>query len=326
MSEFDFSVGVWSCLMQGHNDSTDFPRPLLAHYCSMSTLESVIRGRELWLSNPLFMNDLDEVRFGINGGMLVATTHDGLKDALGDEQSIELFMHVLEKCYSDFSNEHAFDCYVGCFSSHSSPAHDDGRLSMWRAYGANGDGVALIFDVNSLSTPKTVGNGLLLAPVQYGSKDQRMAWLKERVDLLAKFLDGKILSQEMVLVAAVSLFERFKLMALFSKHSGFDEEQEWRLVYMLQRDEKNFYEGCLSYAIGARGIEPKFKLPLTGKVVENMPDVSLGDVVNKILLGPCVSNKLAVMSVSRMLEVNNLGDLKSRIGTSSIPLRPDARR
>ena len=38
--------------------------PLLAHYTSLSVLEKILKTDELWLSNPLFMNDLEEVRFG----------------------------------------------------------------------------------------------------------------------------------------------------------------------------------------------------------------------------------------------------------------------
>lgn len=38
-------------------------KPLLAHYTSLSTLEKILETDEIWFSNPLFMNDLEEVRF-----------------------------------------------------------------------------------------------------------------------------------------------------------------------------------------------------------------------------------------------------------------------
>jgi hypothetical protein len=43
-------------------------RPLLAHYKSVPVLEAILRNDEVWVSNPLFMNDVEEVRFGINAG------------------------------------------------------------------------------------------------------------------------------------------------------------------------------------------------------------------------------------------------------------------
>ena len=43
-------------------------RPLLAHYTSITTLKDILKRQEVWLSNPLFMNDLEELRFGIIEG------------------------------------------------------------------------------------------------------------------------------------------------------------------------------------------------------------------------------------------------------------------
>jgi hypothetical protein len=39
-------------------DTFPTKRPLLAHYTSISVLEAMLRNDEVWLSNPLFMNDL----------------------------------------------------------------------------------------------------------------------------------------------------------------------------------------------------------------------------------------------------------------------------
>jgi hypothetical protein len=40
-------------------------KPLLAHYTTIQTLEKILASNEVWFSNPLFMNDIEEVRFGI---------------------------------------------------------------------------------------------------------------------------------------------------------------------------------------------------------------------------------------------------------------------
>ena len=42
-------------------------RPLhLAHYTSLEVLEKVMMNDEVWFSNPLLMNDYQEVRFGLS--------------------------------------------------------------------------------------------------------------------------------------------------------------------------------------------------------------------------------------------------------------------
>jgi hypothetical protein len=43
--------------------------PLLAHYTSLEVLEKIMTTNEIWFSNPLFMNDLQEVRFGMLEGL-----------------------------------------------------------------------------------------------------------------------------------------------------------------------------------------------------------------------------------------------------------------
>jgi hypothetical protein len=42
--------------------------PLLAHYTSIKAMEAILKTNKVWFSNPLFMNDLQEVRFGITEG------------------------------------------------------------------------------------------------------------------------------------------------------------------------------------------------------------------------------------------------------------------
>jgi hypothetical protein len=49
-------------------DSFPRRRPLLAHYTSISVLEAILKHNEIWFSNPLFMNNIEEVRFGIENG------------------------------------------------------------------------------------------------------------------------------------------------------------------------------------------------------------------------------------------------------------------
>jgi hypothetical protein len=41
---------------------------LLAHYTSVEVAEKILRDEEVWLSNPLYMNDLEEMRAGIGLG------------------------------------------------------------------------------------------------------------------------------------------------------------------------------------------------------------------------------------------------------------------
>jgi len=78
----------------------------------------------------------------------------------------------------------------------------------------------------------------------------------------------------------------------------------------------------LSYAVGPRGIEPrlKFKIsPLPGLLAD---DLSLENVVDRIILGPSQTSVLALPTVRRMLAQEGMAALSSRVWASTTPFRP----
>ena len=54
-------------------------QPLLAHYTSIRVMESILKNGEVWFSNPLFMNDLQEMKSGLNEGMKLFSNIETLK-------------------------------------------------------------------------------------------------------------------------------------------------------------------------------------------------------------------------------------------------------
>jgi hypothetical protein len=60
---------------------------------------------------------------------------------------------------------------------------------------------------------------------------------------------------------AFQLFQRVKLFSLFSKHIGFSEEAEWRVVYLRDRDATGPMVPMFDYRVGSRGIEPSMGFP-----------------------------------------------------------------
>jgi hypothetical protein len=102
--------------------------PLLAHYTSIDVLEKIMKTDEIWLSNPLFMNDLEEVRFGVHqGSQLFLQSSTAVDDACGSTARGDLMRHTFSHYYGQFDQDHAFDTYVFCLSEHD-PANTDGLL------------------------------------------------------------------------------------------------------------------------------------------------------------------------------------------------------
>lgn len=295
-------------------------RPHLAHYTSISALEEIVKNDEFWFSNPLNMNDWGELRFGVLGGVeAFRTQRELILSACGDSERYEIFSRSFEIYFEKFNNNHAFDTYVFCFSEHA-PENTDGRLSMWRGYGGNGSGAAIVIDTNQINHLEGV-QPLVISKVEYLSDAKRHEWINQTLIKFASILKENKPPKELLNLAAHNLFERFKIFALFSKHCGFEEEGEWRVAYLKERDVSNVFSGMFGYANTVRGIETKLKFkirPLKGFTAD---DLSLEKIVSNIILGPTHSSPLATAAVRRMLEVLGRPELAKKVIGSTIPFR-----
>ena len=72
-------------------------------------------------------------------------------------------------------------------------------------------------------------------------------------------MDANEIPDEQLYLGAAALFERVKQIALFTKHSGFREEREWRIVYMSERDDHGKLKAMYHFLNGRRGVEPKLR-------------------------------------------------------------------
>lgn len=294
-------------------------KPLLAHYTSLTTLELILKNNEIWLSNPLYMNDHEEVRFGVLNGLRIIRESREIRAALKTESRNRLLDVTLEDQFHKFDTEHLFDTYVFCASQHD-PANTDGVLSQWRAYGANGNGAALVIDTGRFE-PKPGPGAFTLAKVQYGTAAARIAWLTNMAVQAAKIIDAVHFDVPDISTIAWVLFDRIKLFALFTKHIGFEEEREWRLVYLRDRDIGKKYDDMFSYYNGPRGVEAKLKFPIKPIAGLTADDLSLEKITAAILLGPTTSSPLALDAVKRMLTDTKHPALIPLVRASTIPLR-----
>jgi hypothetical protein len=293
-------------------------KPLLAHYTSMSTLEAILRNEEVWLSNPLFMNDFEEVRFGVNEGMSLFLESTGIIEAAGSTERHDRLRSDFEHYFDKFANNHVVDVFVFCFSRHD-PQDNDGRLSMWRGYGASGNGACIVFDTSKI--PKIGNSPLIISRVHYASAEERRIWIADRIAQFCSILKASDIPIDKLYLAAHSFLERLKLFALFTKHHGFKEEEEWRMVYLPDRYESSSLKSMIGYWIGPRGIEPKLKLKVM-QIPAAIPEgISLTSIIDRILLGPATSSPLAKAMVEKMLVKLGREELKNKIRASTIPFR-----
>ncbi|WP_420102521.1 DUF2971 domain-containing protein [Bosea sp. (in: a-proteobacteria)] len=150
-------------------------KPLLAHYTSLGNLESILRTRELWFANPTLMNDREELEFGLQQGMNAIVSNTELRECFSPADYTR-FIGSVEYKFGLFIEEQFPDTYIFC-TSEIDKTETDGRLAMWRAYGFDGNGVAIVFD-----TAKIKNGGrdapLTIVKVEYRTNQDRVEWLR----------------------------------------------------------------------------------------------------------------------------------------------------
>lgn len=292
--------------------------PLLAHYTNAEVLESILRNEELWMSNPLYMNDNQEIRFGVVEGHDKVLASKAIKTAFLNEEFYRIFVASFEYAYKYFADEQALDVFVLCFSAHNIEDYD-GRLSMWRGYGANASGACIVFDPKMV--PEAEDVPFIFSKVIYATTEDRLKWIDDLIQKFCSLLERIPMTQSTAHHAGHYLFERLKLFSLFNKHSGFFEEEEWRLVYRLDMDESKKYNHMIDYKVGHRGPEPKLKLKLRSLTDFGQDGIRLEAIVDRIILGPTNSSALSQSMIHRVLAKLGKSGLKEKVFGSTIPYR-----
>jgi hypothetical protein len=295
------------------------PLPLLAHYTSVKVMESILSTGQLWFSNPLFMNDLQEVRFGLEQGHRLFNDLGLLRKAVGSDERVGKLASAFATFFGHYDTNELFDTYIFCLTEHDR-SNRDGLLSMWRAYGHHGDGVALVFDPSKLTEVPT--SPLIISKVTYASNDDRIADLESRLHKWAELTSQAALPNDKLPLAANVALTVIKNFATTTKHIGFSEEAEWRVVYQPDRDRGGLLKDCLTYHIGARGVEPKLVFKVGHLPGVSADDLALKRLLIQIILGPSHSSVLARRSVGRMLQKIGNGQFAQKLWASEIPLRP----
>jgi hypothetical protein len=293
-------------------------RPLLAHYTSIAVVESILRNKEVWFSNPLLMNDHEEVRFGMLQGVDVFLDNAEMTNIFGPNR--EFYNYLCDQIVG-YRNKYGEDDVIDTFVFSLSEINEnesDGLLSMWRGYGGNGAGAAIVFDSAALNANED--SPFIIAKVDYGTTEARIQKLNALVKVLLEKLASNYVPKEQLHLVAHQFIERLKIFSLFTKHDGFSEEREWRVVYMPERDPIGYLKNMIGYSIGLNGIEPKLKFNIEKGSSAIGGSLTMAKIVSKIILGPTVSSPLAKASFLKMLSTV-APEMSDRLVVSSIPFR-----
>ena len=167
---------------------------IVYHYCSLESLNSILKNRSLRLTNILKSNDSMEISWICRYyDAEFKRAYENASDLFRSKISSERLMGYVKLFTDEFFNEnHAdFRYYVTCFS------YQNDLLSQWRGYADDGRGAAIGFDLDVLKEVVTVSPEIskpsivALHKISYSEAEQREVVhqiVQELVDEIEKIL------------------------------------------------------------------------------------------------------------------------------------------
>lgn len=285
------------------------------YYTNAETAFRILQNREIWMRETTTMNDYFEVEHGFNclDDAYKSEAGKGLQDTLNS--CFEGITEEVLPAFNDWLPSIRYDTFIACFSEHPSTEDDHGRLSMWRAYGQRA-GVALVFK-NDIKALENEAAGLLISPVAYWAKEDvenQLAIIAARINEDIKFV--KDLGREQV---KHIVFNMFRVAVLCTKHPGFAEEKEWRVILTPKLQPSPLVQQSTEIIKGSPQIIQKLKLK--NHEEKGIIDFELPNLLDRIIIGPCEFPVAIHKAFFEQLTELGIPDAGKRVTISQIPLR-----
>jgi hypothetical protein len=263
------------------------------------------------------MNDSSEVRHGLeclanaynksDAGKKLTSILDHLSDGLRTE---------IEDLFNRWRQRLVFDTYLTCISEHMDKEDAFGRLSMWRAYGET-TGVALVMNNSPFLTPSDALKAYT-SPVSYPDHKEFEGEFGRVVDNIDNEAD--FVKQQGREVITGYIFRMLTFAAVSTKHPGFAEEKEWRIVYIPRLGKSDYLVKDIQVIQGVP--QPIYKIPLKDIPDEVLAGARIPALINRIIIGPTKYPPQAIWEAFRdLLAEAGVENPDDKVIASEIPLR-----
>ncbi len=284
------------------------------YYTSADTAMRILRNGEIWMRKSHQMNDYREIEHGF----------DCLNDAYKKNKQRMLalfdgmfpgFCERLETVFNSWLPHFRTDSYITCLSEHDPSEDRHGRLSMWRAYGG-GAGVALVVNGGPFLRPSNALKAYA-SPVAYldnAHVEEAFGALLSSVENNADFV--RSLGEQQ---AQDSMFSALRSAILCTKHPGFHEEREWRVIYSprFARSER-----IASSIESVNGIPQSIcRIPLRDVPEEGLYGLTPADLVERVIIGPTKFPAGIYDALTVILTEVGIQNPAEKIVVSDLPLR-----
>jgi hypothetical protein len=285
------------------------------YYTTADTAMSILRNQQFWMRSTTTMNDYMEVEHGFE-----------CLNAAYKVESGSVFNRALDACFTGLSEDiknyfNAWlpnirqETYITCVSEHLSEEDRLGRLSMWRAYGGQA-GIAIVLN-GAVMLNENDALAVYSSPVAYLNADtfaDEFARIAKNVENETDYL--RSLDRDTV---KHIVFNMLRFAVLCTKHPGFHEEREWRVVASPAMHPSKLPLPTVELV---RGTPQKvLKIDLQNHSDQDLVGLSLSDLLNSIIIGPCEFPQAILGAFRQLLVEAGVPDPDSKIVVSDIPLR-----
>lgn len=215
---------------------------IIYHYCSLDTFVQIVKNKTIRLSDLDKTNDFMEKRWGVE------LLQEALKREL-ENNSISMNLQEdywysdtahnhIEQLNNDINNYLKHQTLIACFSLEAD------QLSQWRAYGQDGEGIAVGFDYNYLIRLLKGQDKILIDKVVYRKNDQEKLIRKKMFIPAIEYMHNMYKRDEVRCSDDFNTYfiEEFDCFCevldadteqvfTFLKNPAFIEEKEVRIVY-----------------------------------------------------------------------------------------------
>jgi hypothetical protein len=296
---------------------------LFAHYTSAENALNIIDGNQVWLRNTNLMNDYREVQHG-ERCVIDAWNDDNvggkLRNAL-NSISTGLSQRFLERFTKD-GRTRSHETFMVAVSEHGNEqSREDlyGRLSMWRAYGGSTN-VAFVFNNDPFLSESDALNAYT-SPVLYADSEgfkphflEVAGNVERNIELLRRA--GEDVTTHLLLTA-------LHFAVLSTKHPGFAEEREWRVIYSPNISLTGSKASRLENKIVCLGGVPQriYALELENIPEQGFVNATLPELLVEVIIGPTQFPWPIYDALVEKLENVGVKDADKKVKVSDIPLR-----
>ena len=253
------------------------------HYTRAETAMSILKSKQIWMRKSMCMNDFMEVQYGLNH--LFETYH---RSDVGNKfKSLldYLFKGLrteIESLFDSWTWHLRTDTYFTCVSEHKPEEDPFGRLSMWRAYGGM-SGVAIVMNNTPFqdSTPSDVLK-IYGSPVAYFEGKKFVKKFGEAVNSIESEAD--LLRHRDRNEIKARIFKMLAFGAVCTKHPGFGEEVEWRVIHFPWWENSAHLNKEIEVVQSVP--QPVYKIPLIDIPEKGLHGMTIPSLIDHIIIGP----------------------------------------